>query len=160
MPVYFTAPQGDETFGDVKLGGFESARVHPLSPVRNTRHAVATQIITEAQELPGDETDDMKIRDIAALGCVLYQMMDGEIPQSVDLSAQTTSVKKDNWVKALPARYTPELREIVRSMMSTGCDPPNAIDLAATVDEGMKAWRENTMEGRRFVSKSDFRGRN
>lgn len=116
-------------------------------------------MLTEKQEVGSHGQAVSAASDIWALGAVLYHMMVGEPPTQVDLSSQTTTPNRDDfWVKALPARFTAPLKEIVRSMLRTNRDDrPTADDLTATVEEHMKAWRESTAEGRRFVAKGEFK---
>ena len=117
-------------------------------------------MLTKEQEVRSRLQDVSAASDIWALGAVLYHMMYGEPPIQVDLSKETTTPEGDDfWVKALPARFTSPLKEIVRSMLRTNRDDrPTAHDLAVVINENMKAWRKDTEEGKRFVAKSDFGG--
>lgn len=82
-------------------------------------------------------------------------MMVGETLRQVNLSDETvTPAADDFWVKALPKRFTSQLRGIVRSMLRIDRNRrPRADELSTAVDGGMKIWRQDTDEGRRFVAK-------
>lgn len=84
-------------------------------------------------------------------------MMVGETLHQVDLSDETaTPAKDDFWVKALPKRFTSQLKEIVRSMLRIDRDQrPRADELSIAVDRGMRIWRQDTEDGRRFIAKGE-----
>ena len=60
----------------------------------------------------------------------------------------------DFWVRSLPRRFSPALREIVMGMLRA--DPkarPKVDDLSVIVDAKWASWRENTEEGKTVVLK-------
>ncbi|MCJ1261463.1 hypothetical protein MMC22_001327 [Lobaria immixta] len=157
--IYFTASHGNETYGDVKLGGFRSARVH--SSDKSTISIKPIWVEQNSAYMPPEVRSGTQgisaASDIWALGAVLYHMMVGEPLHQVDLSDETaTRARDDFWVKALPKRFTSQLKEIVRSILSIDRDQrPRADELSANVDRGMRIWRQDTEDGRRFIAKGE-----
>lgn len=84
-------------------------------------------------------------------------MMVCEPLHQLDLSDDTvTPAGDDFWVKALPKRFTNQLKEIIRSMLCIDRDQrPRAVELSIAVDHGMRIWRQDTEDGRRFVAKGE-----
>lgn len=86
-------------------------------------------------------------------------MMSGEAPTKQDVSDKVGNVGEDDfWVKAIPSRYSTELKKIVRAMLRVDrTKRPTADDLSVNVNHGMNIWRDSTSEGKRFVAKGESR---
>ena len=96
-------------------------------------------------------------------------MMVGQPPEERDLSEvlqkpefiglkppENAKGQRDFWLKALPQRYSPELRDIVKAMMHFQEDKrPTVADLSVEVDRGMRIWRESTAEGEAYRLKGE-----
>lgn len=97
--------------------------------------------------------------DVWSLGAVLYCMMCGQPPTQQDVSSKVGNVGEDDfWVKAIPSRYSTELKKIVRAMLRVDrTKRPTAGDLSVNVDHGMNIWRDSTSEGKRFITKGEDR---
>ena len=109
--------------------------------------------------------------EVWSLGAVLYHMMVGQPPQDEDLSEVLpapefigTEAPKNPaglrgfWLRALPQGYSTELRDIVKAMMHFQvAKRPTVADLSVEVDRGMRIWREDTEEGRRYRLKGEKR---
>lgn len=106
-----------------------------------------------------------------SLGAVLYHMMVGQPPQEEDLSKvlpapefigteapENPAGLRGFWLKALPQRYSSELRDIVKAMMHfQEAKRPTVADLSVEVDRGMRIWREDTEDGARYWLKGEKR---
>lgn len=82
-------------------------------------------------------------------------MMDGSPPQPLDVPGATkTPNEADFYVRKLPQRFSPRLREIVMGMLKVNPKArPTVADLSEVVDAGWAAWREDTVEGKKVVLK-------
>ena len=89
-------------------------------------------------------------------------MMSGAPPTQQDVSSKVGNVGNDDfWVKAIPSRYSAELKKIVRAMLRVDrAQRPTADDLSANVSQSMNIWRDTTREGRQFITKGEDRNPN
>lgn len=86
-------------------------------------------------------------------------MMSGGAPKKQDVSNKVGNVGEDDfWVKAIPSRYSTELKKIVRAMLRVDrTKRPTADDLSVSVDHGVNIWRDSTSEGKRLIAKGENR---
>ncbi len=84
-------------------------------------------------------------------------MMTGAPPIQQDVSSKVGNVGEDDfWVKAIPNKFSTELKRIVRAMLRVDRKKrPNADDLSVNVSCGINIWRDSTPEGKRFVAKGE-----
>lgn len=116
----------------------------------------------ESQEIRRNLESLSDASEVWSLGAILYHMMAGTPPLPLDVPGVAKNPSEaDFYVRKLPPRYNPRLREIVMGMLRV--DPkarPTVLDLSEVVDAGWAAWRLDTGEGRRVVlkghQKSDF----
>ncbi|KZF21162.1 kinase-like protein [Xylona heveae TC161] len=157
--IYFCAPEGNETYGRVKLGGFQRAlialdrqhdRIMPLRVFKSESNKYL------APEVRGFMRPRTRAADIYALGAVLYEMMVGKAPTETGptgaASLDTSSGGAHDYVQAIPSRYSFALRKIVYDMLRTNSPSrPTALDLNERVEEAMSVWKDTTEEGRKYV---------
>ncbi|SLM41063.1 Serine/threonine/dual specificity protein kinase, catalytic domain [Lasallia pustulata] len=169
--IYFTAPEDEATYGDVKLGCFQSATV-----VSSPMDISAPRPAWAASAYDPPEMRDLNqvwtaAAEVWSLGAVLYHMMVGHPPEEQDLSGLLPAPEfigteaptdpaglRGFYMRALPQRYSNELRDIVRAMLHfQEAKRPTAADLSVEVDRGMRIWREDTEEGERYRLKGEKR---
>ncbi len=84
-------------------------------------------------------------------------MMSGAPPTQQDVASKVGNTGEDDfWVKAIPNRYSMELKKIVRAMLRVDrTKRPTADDLSVNLGRGMNIWRESTSEGKQFRAKGE-----
>ena len=134
--VYFTVAGGEETYGDVKLGCFQSTTVNSIStavqavkppllraddPYTIPVNKISFRERTTTGSLKEIQRNTFRISpalDIWSLGGLLYHMMSGAPPPHQSVSNNIENIGDgDFWVRATPRRYNTELRKIFRAML-------------------------------------------
>ena len=112
-------------------------------------------MINESQEIRRNLQSLSDASEVWSLGAILYHMMDGNPPLPLNVTGVgKTPTEADFYVRKLPPRFSPRLREIVMGMLRVDSKArPTVVDLSEVVDAGWAAWRENTEEGKRVVLK-------
>lgn len=82
-------------------------------------------------------------------------MMGGSPPLPLNVAGVAKPPSEaDFYVRKLPQRFSPRLREIVMGMLRVDSKArPTVLDLSEVVDAGWAAWREDTEEGKKVILK-------
>ena len=175
IQVYFSAAEGNETYGEVKLGCFRSAAVRStltyllaikppwldgekpyMAPVRSPISQTLYDI-DAVKEIQRNTRLLSPAAEIWSLGAVVYHMMVGEPPTSLNDSLDAD--ENDFWVRPIPRYFSQGLKGIVRRMLRLdAAKRPTAMDLSVEVGQGMNVWREDTFEGEQFIAKGEYDG--
>ncbi|KAI9877657.1 MAG: hypothetical protein M1830_003176 [Pleopsidium flavum] len=161
--IFFCAPEGNETYGDVKLGCFGSASVTQTPQHGYVIPKKGDGVKYQPPEVRNNLEPWSMAAEIWSLGAILYHMMVGrpsiDTEKVMSTLAPDGATKTDIHLQPLPKRYSSGLRTIVAQMLRADIKRrPTAADLSVSVDRGIRIWRESVPEGMLYVERRAQRG--